>query len=97
MATRFKYGERTLETCLVLTFSLDHHSESMALNDEIDALLAYVIAEIQSDIKKGYEECLYDFLSRMPRHYLIGYLSENRGDEALAKGIITEAEHEAAF
>tara|TARA_R100001510_G_scaffold9571_1_gene7356 strand:+ start:257 stop:493 length:237 start_codon:yes stop_codon:yes gene_type:complete len=61
--------------------------------DEIDALIAYVIAQMQSDIEMGHEELLYDFLSRMPRHYLIGYLGKERGDEALARGIITEAEH----
>jgi len=61
--------------------------------DKIDALIAYVIAEIQSDIERGHEECLYNFLSLMPRHYLIGYLSKERGAEALAGGIITEAEY----
>jgi len=67
------------------------------VGDEIDALIAYVIAQMRSDIEMGDQESLYDFLSRMPRPYLIGYLNEERGDEALAEGIITEAEHDATF
>ena len=64
---------------------------------EIDDLIAYVVAQIQSDIAIGDQEALYDFLSRMPRPYLIGYLSDSRGDLALAAGVITEAEYDAHF
>lgn len=64
---------------------------------DIDALIAYVVAQIQSDIARGDQESLYDLLSRIPRTYLIGYLSDSRGDLALAGGIITEAEHHATF
>ena len=64
---------------------------------DIDALIAYVVAQIKSDIAMGDQEALYDFLSRMPRTYLIGYLCDPRGDEALAAGVITEAEHDAHF
>ena len=67
------------------------------VGDEIDALIAYVIAQMRSDIEMGDEDALYDFLSRMPRPHLIGYLSEERGDEACFLGIITEAEHDATF
>ena len=67
------------------------------VGDEIDALIAHVIAQMRSDIEMGDQESLYDFLSRMPRPYLIGYLSDERGDEALSEGIITEAEHSATF
>jgi len=64
---------------------------------EIDDLIEHVVDQIQADIAMGDQEALYDFLSRMPRPYLIGYLSNNRGDETLVAGIITEAEHDAHF
>ena len=67
------------------------------VGEEIDALIAYVIAQMRADIEMGDQESLYDLLSRMPRTHLIGYLSDSRGDLALAAGVITEAEYDAHF
>ena len=67
------------------------------VGDEIDSLIELVVDQIQADIEMGDQEALYDFLSRMPRPYLINYLGNTRGYEAYSKRFITKAEYHASF